>query len=98
MSNSVHIFYKKALKRHKKDVFEYGTPVVTPTSMNQKITYRQLSLLAGIAVAVFIAFTLWFSQASEPIGGISAKKLKPVSLKSMGHTPVKKGYSILKVY
>lgn len=52
---------KSALKA----VLKTGITLAKPTGMKRNITYKEITLVLGILVAVVVAFTLWVSQPSE---------------------------------
>jgi len=47
-------------------LFNAGTPFALRESVNLRITYKGLSLLLGIFVALIVAFYLWVSLVESP--------------------------------
>ena len=62
MSKSVHLQRIHSHKRAKNDVFTTGTSLVKPHTVNQRFTYRELTLIIGIIVALIVVVTLWMNQ------------------------------------
>lgn len=49
-------------KKARKGVFKTGMPLENPKRVNLRFTYRELTLVLGVLVALVIAFTVWTSQ------------------------------------
>ena len=47
--------------------------------MKVKLTYKEFTLMAGIAVALIIVLTLWLRPASSDSGNVSRKITPPVA-------------------
>jgi hypothetical protein len=45
--------------RHKTEILKYGMTLVKKHSMKQRFTYKELTLILGIVVALLVAFSLW---------------------------------------
>ena len=56
---------KKAKNQAKKRVTRVGMTLEESTAMKRKFTYRELTLLIGILVAVIIATTVLMGQATD---------------------------------
>jgi hypothetical protein len=48
-------------------------------AMKVKLTYKEFTLMAGIAVALIIVLTLWLRPASSETGDVSRKIIPSVS-------------------
>ncbi|MBL7856804.1 MAG: hypothetical protein JNM57_03875 [Cyclobacteriaceae bacterium] len=46
----------------KNEPFRLGMPLVNRNVVKTSFTYKELSLVVGIIVAIIIIFTLWFNQ------------------------------------
>jgi hypothetical protein len=62
MSKSVHLQHTQSQKRAKNGDFITGTSLVKPHTVNQRFTYRELTLIIGIIVALIVVVTLWMNQ------------------------------------
>jgi hypothetical protein len=62
MSKSVHLQRFQSHKQAKNDVFTTGTSLVKLHAVNQRFTYKELTLIIGIIVALIIVVTLWMNQ------------------------------------
>lgn len=63
-----------------KAIFRSGMPLVKGDSMKKRFTYRELSLLLGIVVALLIAVTLW---AGKPADSASVEFFRIPSMPSL---------------
>ena len=81
---------KKALK---KGVFETGIPLAKHSGMKRSITYKEITLLLGIAVAIVIALTLWIHNPEQQSSTHSSvlPNINPVAVKNIIHA----GWTIL---
>ncbi|MBA4054297.1 MAG: hypothetical protein C0490_06265 [Marivirga sp.] len=52
---------QKALRKAKNSFFKAGMPLVKGENVKARFTYKELTLVVGIFVALIIAFTLWGS-------------------------------------
>ena len=68
----------------KKGILRIGTPFVKPVVVKRHLTYKEVSLIAGIVVALVIVFTIWFSQ--EPANQPAFRNLKDKALQSFRET------------
>ena|SRR5690349_12232218 len=68
----------------KKGIWRIGTPFVKPVQVKRNFTYKEVSLIAGILVALVIVFTIWFRQDSEKQP--SSRSLKDKALQSLQNT------------
>lgn len=58
------------------------------------ITYRELTLVAGILVALLVVFTLWFRhQPQEAAGVMGTKRKAAVSLSEIARSFAKKTFA-----
>lgn len=62
MFKAVHTIQKKAQTGPEKQVFKTGITFVKAKHVNRKFTYKELTLILGVVVALIVAFTLWFTQ------------------------------------
>jgi hypothetical protein len=53
---------KKALKN---GFFATGIPFAKGTSVKRKITYKEITLILGIVVAVLVSLTLWITNEQQ---------------------------------
>ena len=58
--------------------------MVKPVHVKRGLTYKEVSLIAGILVALVIVFTLWFRQTTEKPS--SSRGLKDKALQSLQNT------------
>lgn len=68
----------------KKAIWTIGTPFVKPVSVKRTFTYKEVSLIAGIVVALVIVFTVWFRQ--DPANQPSSRSLRDKALHSFHET------------
>jgi hypothetical protein len=82
-----------AKKASKKDVFESGTPLAKHSGVKRSITYKEITLLLGIAVAIVIALTLWIHDPEQQSSTHSSiiRNFNPVAVKNIIHA----GWAIL---
>jgi hypothetical protein len=67
-----------------KGIWRIGTPFVKPVHVRRSFTYKEVSLIAGILVALVVVFTIWFRQDSEKQP--SSRSLKDRALQSLQNT------------
>ena len=53
---------KNIHKKARNGVFKTGMPLANPKHVNLRFTYKELTLVLGVLVALVIAFTAWTSQ------------------------------------
>jgi hypothetical protein len=77
----------------KKGVFETGTPLAKHSGMKRSITYKEITLLLGIAVAIVIALTLWIHNPEQQSSTHSSiiPNINPIAVKNILHA----GWAIL---
>ncbi|MCI0751443.1 MAG: hypothetical protein L0Y35_06360 [Flammeovirgaceae bacterium] len=97
MSKSVHILQENTPKSVEKLILKNGTTVENKRLVNLKITYKEISLLIGILVALLIAFTLWFNQEGKTATEVTGKKSPKVGLLNIGKALVKQSLNIYQV-
>jgi len=71
MFKAVQSVARRSKTEPKKAVFNIGTTLEKRNTVNRKFTYRELTLILGIVVALLVVFMLWFTQdavMSESIG------------------------------
>jgi len=66
MFASEQYYGERVKNRTKKAVFESGMGLVKRKAVKTHFTYKELSLIVGILVALIIAFTLFFRSPSKP--------------------------------
>jgi hypothetical protein len=84
MFNNEQCSKSKVENLSKKRIWRIGTPFVKPIPVRRSFTYKEVSLIAGILVALVIVFTIWFRQDSEKQP--SSRSLKDKALQSLGDT------------
>lgn len=65
MSGIAHINTKKAAKKAVLGDFKTGTAFVKDRFVKTRLTYKELSLLLGIAVAAIILMVIWLNPISS---------------------------------
>jgi hypothetical protein len=71
---------RKAQNPSKKKDWRIGTPFVKPVTVKRSFTFKEVSLIAGIVVALVIVFTIWFNQ--DPSNQPSSVGLRDKALHS----------------
>lgn len=68
----------------KNGISAIGTTFVKPLRVKRNFTYKELSLIAGIVVALVVVFMIWFrtDMAAQPSSG----NLKDKALQSLNET------------
>lgn len=65
MFNNEHHNAKKFKNQARKGLFRTGTALAGRGTVSRKITYKELTLLAGVIVALIIVFTVWLHRKPE---------------------------------
>lgn len=65
MFNNEHHNAKKFKNQARKGFFRTGTALAGRGTVNRRITYKELTLLAGVIVALIIVFTVWLHRKPE---------------------------------
>jgi hypothetical protein len=65
MFNNEHHNAKKSKNQARKGFFGTGTALAGRGTVNRRITYKELTLLAGVIVALIIVFTVWLHRKPE---------------------------------
>ena len=78
-------------KASKKGVFETGMPLAKQAHMKRSITYKEITLMLGIAVAIVIALTLWISNPEQQSSTRSSiiPNINPVAIKNIIYAGIK---------
>jgi hypothetical protein len=56
---------KSARKNQKKRFLRTGIPLAKDVSVKYRITYKEITVILGIAVAILVALTLWVIHPAE---------------------------------
>lgn len=72
-----------------------GMALDNSKTMIKKFTYKELTLLLGILVALIIVFTLWIRQPSKPISTFGIKR--PSVVQSIKNTVIKTYVNVAEV-
>jgi hypothetical protein len=68
--------------------FTNGTPLANQVLVKKGITYKEVSLIMGIIVAMVVAFTLWANQ-TESQTHLPSVSLPEISVPAIGKSIVK---------
>jgi hypothetical protein len=55
---------KTSVKSSKKRFFETGMPLAKRVAVKHRVTYKEVTLILGILVALLVVFTLWIVEPS----------------------------------
>ena len=82
MSTSEQHIYKNGARNAKPGYFHRGTPLVYVTQVNTRSTYREITLILGVFVALIVALTIWAAQKPNVVAdqkvGNSPSMVAPV--------------------
>ena len=62
MSTSEQHIIKNVARTSKSRFVRRGTPLAYKKSVNRKYTYRELTMILGVFVALIVALTIWAAQ------------------------------------
>jgi hypothetical protein len=63
---------KAAIKTSKKRFLNAGMPLAKEVSVKYRITYKEVTLILGVVVAILVALTLWVINPAEQPGSHAA--------------------------
>lgn len=67
MSTSEQHINKNVARSSKSGFFHHGTPLAYKNAVNRKYTYRELTMILGVFVALIVALTIWAAQKHSMI-------------------------------